>query len=254
MKKNRAIAIMMAGTLVLGVSGCKKEEGPTKEELQAQIQTLTDMTLDYEDQIATLERTLSGFTGTDSVPTAIIGVEDGTDKKTFQSIGGKIMFTRELEYPDSTQAPNMSGVRLSDRFTIKPSDNWVVQMNGTTTKYSHPNGVYGTIKVVRIDELVKTPVLKETAMEPFVASVPYTTEPEYDEIYFDDVSRGIQVTLDILNNSKPALIKSGIAGVNDYGILYTFYYEGDRDSSKTELINGLLRSITFNTQSMRVDS
>lgn len=254
MNKRKCIVIMVGLLSVIGFSGCGNEDGPTKEELQEQVSVLNSAMLDYEEQITTLQRTLSGLTGTDSFPSAIVDVEDGSGRKTFQSIGGKIMFNRELEYPGSTQAPNTSAVQLSDKFTIKPSDNWVVQMNGTTTRYSHPNGVYGTIKVIKIDDLIKTPELKEQAMIPFVESIPYTTEPEYDEIYFDDISRGVQVTLDILNNSKPALIKSGVCGIGEYGLVYTFYYDGDRDSSKTELINSLLRSISYSSQSMRVDS
>lgn len=236
------------------LTGCKQQDGPTYEELQQKVVELSNMNMGYEDEIANLERMIDGLSGTDTFPASIADVEDGSNKKTFQSIGGKILFSTELTYPGAIQAPNTSGIKISDKFTIKPSDNWMVQMNGNTTKYMHPNGIYGTIKVIKISDPLKTEEVKEQAVKPFVDGVPHTTEPEYDEIYFDDRSRGMQVTLSILNNNKPALIKSGVCGVGDEGIVYTFYYDGDKDNAKTELINSLLRSVKYSAQAMNVDS
>lgn len=253
-RKLRAVGLCVLASTVI-VSGCSgKQEGPTYEELQQQVKELSAANMAYEDDIAALERTIAGLSDTDKFPYSIADVEDGSGNKTFKSVNGKILFSKELTYPGSTQAPNTSGIKLSDKFTIKPSDNWIVQMNGTTTKYRHPNGVYGTVKVIRISDPVKTDKLKEESVIPFVDAVPHTTEPEYDEIYFDDRSRGMQVTLNILNNSKPALVKSGVCGIGETGLVYTFYYDGDRDSAKTELINSLLRSVMYGSQTMNVDT
>lgn len=254
MRKSAMIGLYALSTVII-LSGCgKKPEGPTYEELQQQVAELSSANMAYEDDIAALERTIAGLSDTDKFPYSIADVEDGSGNKTFKSVNGKILFSKELTYPGSMQAPNTSGIKLSDKFTIKPSDNWIVQMNGTTTKYRHPNGVYGTIKVIRISDPVKTNVLKDEAVVPFVEAVPHTTEPEYDEIYFDDRSRGMQVTLNILNNSKPALVKSGVCGIGETGLVYTFYYDGDRDNAKTELINSLLRSVMYASQTMNVDT
>lgn len=252
MKKKSLICMAIVAVMAVGITGCKKDEGPTKEELQAENSMMISMLAEKEVQIEQLNNTVQSLMGSDGPATAISEVADGTGNKTFNSIGGKIIFPTNLEYKDSVQGPNTSSIKLSERITIVPSDNWVIQMNGTTTKYSHPNGIYGTIKVSAIKEAFKNNIISEEVMNPFLDSIPYT-KCETGTIYLEQTERGIYADVNILNNGKPAVMKCGVMGYIDTAMVYTFYYEGDYDATKDELINSLLKTIKVGQQQLRIE-
>ena len=246
----------MALLAVVGVSislcGCNKESGPTVEELQAENQTMLSMLAEKEAQLEQLNEVVQSLRGSDGPATAISEVADGTGNKTFNSIGGKIIFPTNLEYAGSVQGPNTACLKISDRITISPSDNWVIQINGTTTKYSHPNGIHGTIKVSAIEEVAKQEVVDAEVMTPFLESIPYT-KCEKGTIYLEQSAKGMDADLSILNNGKPAVMKCGAMGYIDTAMVYTFYYEGDYDATKDELINSLLKTIKVGQQQLRIE-
>lgn len=251
-KKKSLVCLALAAILSVGVTGCKKDSGPTIEEVQAENTMMMNMLAEKETQIEQLNNTVQSLMGSDGPATAISEVADGTGNKTFNSIGGKIIFPTNLEYKNSVQGPNTSSIKLSDRITIVPSDNWVIQMNGTTTKYSHPNGIYGTIKVSAIDEAFKNEVIDEEVMTPFLNSIP-STKCEKGTVYLEQTERGLYADLNILNNGKPAVMKCGVMGYIDTAMVYTFYYEGDYDATKDELINSLLKTIKVGQQQLRIE-
>lgn len=249
--KKRLAALGLVAIMCMSLAACGKG-GPTKEELQSDNDLLTTMVADYEEQVGKLEQTIEALSGREGPLESISSVSDGSGKKTFNSIGGKILFPGELKYTNATQAPNTSKLNLSDKISIVPSDNWVVQINGTTTQYSHPSGVYGTIKVASIVEIVKASEIDETILKPFIDTIPHISE-ELGSIFIEDNWRGRHATMTILNNEKPAVLKCGVIGYSDISMSYTFYYDGDIDSNKTELINSLLKTISFGSQKMRIE-
>lgn len=249
--KKRGIAFVLVGVMTMVMlSGCDK--GPSKEEIQAENDSLLLTMAENESKIAELEATVASLKGGDGPSTAISEVSDGSGMKTFNSIGGKILFSEVLEYTGASQAPNTSKLNISDRISIVPSDNWVIQMNGTTTKYSHPNGIYGTIKVSTIPEVIKADLIESTMLEPFTNAIPHTSI-QNSKVYLEDVWRGMATEMTILNNEKPAVVKCGVLGYSDLALTYCFYYEGDKDNTKTELINNLLKSIKFGELQLRIE-
>lgn len=251
MKKKIAL-VAIAGILAFSMAGCRKEDGPTIADMQAENEMMASMIVSKDAQIEQMNSTIQSLMGSDGPATAITEVADGTGNKTFNSIGGKILFPTNLEYANSVQAPNNCSIKLSERVTIVPSDNWVIQLNGTTTKYSHPNGIYGTIKISSIGEAKKTSEINETMLQPFLSSIPYT-KCETGLIYLEQNERGMCANLNILNNGKPAAMKCGILGYIDTAMVYTFYYEGDYDATKDELINSLLKTVKVGQQQLRIE-
>ena len=241
----------MVLSIILGLSGCNSN-GPSKEDLQAENESLLASIVEYEDEVAYLKSALDAVNGTDTNYSAITSVSDGSKAETFQSINGKILFNTELTYTDSSQAPNNSALRLTDKINIVPSNNWVIQMNGTTTNFSHPNGIYGTIKVVSIEQLLKGEEVEANMLKPFTDSIPYTSKID-SKIYINNIWRGMSSELTILNNNKPAVIKCGLYGVGETGVIYTFYYDGDKDSTKTELVNNLLKTMRYGEQEVTLE-
>lgn len=248
----KSMTLITSTAIALSLCGCGKDKGPTIEEVQAENQVMLGMIAEKDTQIEQLNNTVQSLLGSDGPPTAISEVADGTGQKTFNSIGGKIIFPTNLEYKGSVQGPNTSSIKLSDRISIVPSDNWVIQINGTTTKYSHPNGIYGTIKVSAIQESFKNDVINDEVLSPFLDSIP-STKCEKGTVYLEQTERGMYADLNILNNGKPAVLKCGVMGYMDTAMVYTFYYEGDYDSTKDELINSLLKTIKIGQQQLRIE-
>ena len=225
--------------------------GKSAAELQQENAVMVEMLSESEEKVAQLEAALNSLTGGEGSFTAITDIEDGSGQ-TFTSIGGKILFPTNLEYTNSKQAPNNASLSLSDRITIVPSNNWVIQMNGTTTKFYHQNGITGEIKVSALDYTIKNAELYESSMKPFIDSIPYTNLTE-GKIYLEQTERGLCADLNILNNSKPAVLTCGMMGYIDTAMVYTFYYEGDYDATKDELVRGLLKTIKFGEQQLRIE-
>lgn len=249
--KAKAISVILIGVLTISMlSGCSK--GPSKEELQSENESMLMMISENEEQIKSLEATIESLKGGDGPATAISEVSDGSGAKTFNSIGGKILFPGELQYKGASQAPNTAKLNISDRVSIAPSDNWVIQINGTTTKYSHPNGIYGTIKISTIPEVIKADLIEETMLKPFTDTIPHTSILN-SKVYLEDIWRGMSSEMTILNNEKPAVVKCGLIGYADMAVTYCFYYEGDKDNTKTELINNLLKTVKFGELQMRIE-
>lgn len=244
--KKKILGILILS--MLSLVGCG---GVSKEELQEENSTLIMQLNDAEDKISNLENTLSSLNGEGGSLTGISETADGSGE-TFNSIGGNILFPAELTYTGSSQAPNTASVNLSSRVTIKPSDNWIIQMNGTTTKYTHPDGVYGTIKIVNISEPKKGDVIEEEMITPFTDEIPYTSIVN-SKVYLEDVWRGMSTEMTVLNNNKPAVIKAGLVGHSDTALIYSFYYNGDKSATKNEIINNLIKTIKFGELEVRIE-
>lgn len=244
----RKVCLMATALVVISsLTGCG---GVTKEELQAQNNMLISDLSEAEEEIEKLETTIKTLVGDNSL-VGITKVADGS-KETFNSVDGNILFPAELSYTGSYQAPNTASLNLASRISIKPSDNWKIQINGTTTKYSHPDGVYGTIKIVGIEEPIKGEFIEEQMIDPFTSAIPYTSKSNA-KIYLDDIWRGMNTEMTVLNNEKPAVIKAGLVGQGDTAIIYSFYYNGDKNATKNELITTLLQTIKFGGLEMRIE-
>lgn len=247
-KTGRWLGFGLAVTmLAVSLTGC----GPSKAELEAENDALMDELVSTQEQLEQLQNTVETLTGEES-PTSISSIEDGSNAQTFNSLNGKILFPSELTYAGSSQGPNNASINLSKTITIIPSDNWMIQMNGTTTKYSHPNGIYGTIKIGATDKVYKGEEVEPEMLEPFTSTIPYTSIIN-SKIYLEDVWRGMSSEMTIINNNKPAVIKCGLFGYSDVCLTYMFYYDGDKDNTKTELINNMLKTITVGSLKLRIE-
>lgn len=253
MKKKIALIMAIVFITTVGLTGCKKkEEGPTKEDLMDEIEVLQDQVEQLTSENTDMSSILSEIRGEADRGFAITSVQDGTKNETFNSIEGKIIFPGKLKYTGASQAPNTSGVMLTSRIKFNPSNNWVIQINGTTTKLYHPNGVWGTIKVSYVPELVKIGELIDNELIPFVEQIP-NTFLSYGKVYLEDIWKGAYADMSILNENKPAIVRTGLWGHTDTAVSFVFYYNGDRDLTKDELITTLLKSVNVNGLPVRVE-
>lgn len=249
MNRKKMICLGMC-LLSMALSGCG--EGPGKDELMKENEAMLMEIADLEDKIMESESLISALKGDGGPVTAVSEVPDGSGEKTFQSINGRILFPVELVYPGAEQAPNKARVLLSERLSIVPSDNWVLRISGTTTDYSHPDGIYGVMKITAIPDVLKSDELEAQVLKPFTDNIPYTSI-KTGSIFFDDERKGMHADMTILNNGQPAVLKSGFIGIGDESMSYCFYYAGDRDNTKNELISNLLKTVKYKDDAMRIE-
>lgn len=269
-KRRNVVTKLTAATLVLvtSLTGCGSSAG-------------SDVAIDWEAEYATLDSQYSNLQSEYSEMSAQVselteqlksmnGVApdnaNGVDSINlpsdyqFNEVGSRIQFQWALKYPTGSQAPNTSKVQLYQGCTIDPSNNWIVQMDGTTTRYNHPQGISGEIAIQIYDDEASESSYEEEIMGPFIELLNTTVDPFMYSIFVDDRLCGKCSTaiINIDNNEAgqdTAILKFGILGYKGVAISYCFYYDGKMDRTKTELVDSLIRSIRLNNGAeVRIDS
>lgn len=254
-------------TLIISLTGCTsggdsaqinwEEEYASLDQqysaLQSENSTLTSQVNELSEQLKSMNGVApDNANGVDSV--------NLPSEYQFNEVGSKIQFQWALKYPTGSQAPNTSKVQLYQGCTIDPSNNWIVQMDGTTTRYNHPQGISGEIAIQTYEDEANESSYEEEIMGPFIELLDTSVDPFMYSIFVDDKLCGKCSTaiINIDNNEAgqdTAILKFGILGYKGVALSYCFYYEGKMDRTKTELIDSLIRSIRFNNGSeVRIDS
>jgi hypothetical protein len=256
-KTIRCLTAVLA-TSSMCLTGCG---GSSKEDIESEYEALsTDYALlqeDYNTALDTIDELQSeiedssGVKEDNGVGIEELDLENKADD--FTQLGSKLKFDTTLKYTDAYQAPNTSKVMLSDDVSIDPSNNWVIEMDGTSTKYNHPMGIVGNITIESIDETVDDIFLESEILQPFLDTLNIKSNYTY-KIYVGSTWSGMCNTALVTTDTGTAMIKSGIIGYNKTAITYCFYYDGDMDKTKNELIDLLIRSIVINKENVKIDS
>lgn len=256
-------------TIALGLTGCGTTGGSSGADidweteyatLDSQYKELQDEKGTLQAQVDELSEQLKNMNGV--APDNANGIESLNLPSDYQfnEVGSKIQFQWALKYPTGSQAPNTSKVQLYQGCTIDPSNNWIVQMDGTTTRYNHPQGISGEIAIQIYEEEASESTYEEEIMGPFIELLDTTVDPFTYSIFVDDKLCGKCSTaiINVDNNEAgqdTAILKFGIFGYKGVAVSYCFYYDGKMDKTKTELVDSLIRSIRLNNGSeVRIDS
>lgn len=262
-ERKRTAMIMVAGIMSLtGITGCGGSGGSGEGEgdydtlladYEALLMERDDLALQVEDLESKLADT-SGVVADNSG--GIDGLDTDESSDEFVSLGSKIQFENTLRYTDAYQAPNTSEVKLCDDVFIDPSNNWIIEMDGTSTRYNHPQGIVGEINIQYYDEsnAIDSVFMEGELLQPFIETLQVRVTPVTYKIYVDDIWAGMCSTALIDTDTGTAILKFGVLGYNGIALTYCFYYEGEMDSTRTELIDTLVRSIKFGDAEVRTDS
>lgn len=244
----KKIGIALVLSLVL--SGCDNKE---LEEAQKQISVLTEERDSLSLQLQDMSEQLTSLQGIDTeTTTSITSYSTVANVNTVEDVSAKIQVDGLLEYSGSFQAPNTASINLLETATIIPSSNWSVRIDGTTSYYSHPSGVNGVIKMSNITNEVDEIYYQSDFIDPFLKALP-SDGVKTTRIYVDTKYAGLSTETAITQNENPAILKFGVFGRGTTSCVYCFYYDGKKDVTKSELIDGLIKSMTIEKRGVRVE-
>ena len=167
-----------------------------------------------------------------------------TGKKTFTTVNDTIAFPSEFKYPGSTQAPNTTSLNISEAVRIKPTANWICQMDGTTLELNHSSGISGKITIGTLDREAQKLLASslEEHMSAWFTELPAGTI-KYSRLYLKDDWFGLDATSNTNIDANPAHLRCGLLGFGDVSMQYMFVYSGDKDVAKDEVILSLIKTI-----------
>lgn len=236
--KKRLIAIGLIVTVMLGVTGCSG--GKSKADLERENAAMLDMLKENENKIASLEALVKSLTG--SEPKNVI---ESLRTDSINEINKVLILPAQLVYKGSTEAPGTGTLNISQNVSIVPSNNWVVKSNGSTAELGHKSGIYGVIKVGTIKDVLQPDVVESDVLKPFYSKFT-TSSLSVGNIFVGDVCWGKQVVMQTKIGDSDGVVQAGALGVGGTSVVYTFTYKGQYDSTKSELINILLKSMKVN--------
>ena len=249
------ISIISATIILSGCNGSNTEDelmNKSKEELVQLVRGKESQINSDQERIAELEGMLQGLGIESNKTPAISEFKDGTGRTTFNSIDGKIIFPVPFQYPESTQSPNTSSVNIASGINIKPTNNWLLKLDGTRLYLEHTSGIVGEVYVATISKSVAISELQSTVISPFFKDFP-PYEVSYSKIFLNEAWSGIQADTKTNIDEKESKLKCGMITSGYTQISYMFLYNGVRDSSKDEMITTLLNTITVNGNQFKVE-
>ena len=249
MKKFVKISAVLLSAM-LALTGCSNKE---LEEANATIAQLTEENESLNAQVTELLQDMEDNSGisTDS-ETTISSYSTTPEVNTVDDLNSIVHIDGLLEYTNSYQAPNTSSINLVDSATITPSANWSVRIDGTTSYYSHPTGVLGTIKMSNMDSEVDSIYYQEDFIDPFLQALPHDGV-KTSRIYVNTKYAGLSTETSIQSNQQPAILKFGVFGRGQTACVYCFYYPGKMDVTKSELVDTLIGSMSMEQGDVKVE-
>lgn len=246
----KALALMLVAVMLLSMTACSNDEN--KDPLLSESkQTLVDMINSQNNELiglyenkTMLEDRLKEIQEEKGPTPGIEVIDDLTGKKTFTTVNDTIAFPTELKYPGSTQAPNTTSLNISEAVRIRPTANWICQMDGTTLELNHSSGISGKITIGTLDrEAQKTLASSlEEYMSAWFTELPAGTI-KYSRLYLKDDWFGLDATSNTNIDAEAANLRCGLLGFGDVSMQYMFVYKGDKDVAKDEVILSLIKTM-----------
>lgn len=257
MKKKIALALC-AVVALMSLSGCKKQDddpiygGKSREEIIEMCNNLSQQLDMAQEEYDSLFELYNGIQS-ESKPTSSISITgDGTNRYTFNSIDGKIVFPKEFKYPGAEFTPGNGSMSIVQGIGIEPSANWVVRLNGSKMELEHASGISGTINVAIQNYTYSASQLQEEVFPNWFKELP-ASNIVYTNISVGSAKLGCQAVSPTLIDGEMAYIRCGMMAGSDRCIVYTFAYKGDKDITKDEAITNLLNTLTINGQTIIIE-
>ncbi len=200
-KKTRGkIALIIVGSIlgiaILGVVVYFLSTGRISSrvvELEANVASLEstlESTIDSKDtEISNLNRAISEMTITELVPTTSLQRIEGTEIPELWLQEGDFIAPNELIIEGTSAAVNSSYMLIGSKYTITPSERWLISIQGAIFELSHPNNIWARFRALSSKEVISVDVQQE-AVKNFFVGYP-STDITYRKLYIDDKQVGV---------------------------------------------------------------
>lgn len=253
MKKvmGKIVCLGLALVMLCGFSGCQKEdEGPTVEELLEINAAYMAELESANEQIENLQDSLDRLTGTKDTPAGKIVSIETDGGRTFKSLGGSISLPVEIAYPNSESAPSSSKIYLDSKYSINPGETWTIVLGSTECAMYHASGITVKFTIAKISDRVNAVDMREQMFDAITSAVP-CSNAKYGSIFYNDYALGATVCFTTSIDESPAQISIGAFGDGDRSIVWVSEYEGDIDPIKEELLEKLLGTLAYGSQTFK---
>ena len=145
MKKKLALA-MAACMLVGSLTGCGGDKGPSKADLEKELNIL-DSNLSAErkktDELAMI---IAGYNPNDSAAADVTKFyQMAVDKGAYFSFNDKINMANPIEVTPVREIQDQTLLKITDYVQFKPNQNWTIQAGSGHAEMSHSSGIYGEV-------------------------------------------------------------------------------------------------------------
>ena len=145
MRKKRLMALAVILGAAIMATGCK-DKGPTKEELQADLDSMTSTAGGYLSQVKQLKMILANYNSNESM---VQGLDDyislAADQGAYLAFDDKINVENPIKLEPNTPIQNETLLYLTNTVTFSPNQNWIVRAGSGHMELSHESGVYGEV-------------------------------------------------------------------------------------------------------------
>lgn len=239
------MAVVFTAALVL-LTGCGKKD--------AEIEALRAQNASLSTQIADLSSQLENATQITelTVENSLFSI-DGKPNGEFKLVDGKINFPKSLMFPEGTSALDASNslVRVGSKFIYYPSDSWLVNVRGTTLNFSHPADIWGSIRSVKMLDVMTVDQMK-AQFTAFFKPFP-STNISYKDVFLDDTLVGMIATAPIKVEGADHVVTAALVFKGDFGQIILFDYKDNKSGLQQELINALIKTGTSGDFTLKFD-
>lgn len=200
MKNNIKRVGVIGLAVALSVSslvGCKKkDEGPTKEELQVALNTANTNIATLQNQLNGTKEVLATYDPslTDIDLSAITLLPTG--QQAYTSINSKIRLHSQLDMSPSTPLPNTTEVVLGGNIHYIPSNNWTFELNNNVVRLQHKSGMLVTLKVYKYVGSSTPYDVMDTTIRPYLTNLS-ATEASAKQVFINGSVVGGLITSDM---------------------------------------------------------
>jgi len=224
----------------------------------ADLKATLQSTIESKDKkISELKKAVEDTTVKEVVPETSLQRVEGSEVPEFWLIEGDFIAPNKLAIPETFDDVNNSNIQIGTIFKFIPSENWLIAIKGTTVEFSHPSKIWGKVKALGHNERIASESEMKQIIQNFFIGYPSTTI-SYRKIFMDDMVAGymgkaaITVKDTEAGTEKEMILNVGFAQRGDYTI--SFLFANDKESMVAqELIDLLLRSITFGDSKMKIE-
>lgn len=247
--KRKIVSLIIICATVGIIGGCSSTDANKEPLMKEKKETVVQMYNNLLSKYTELSNEYDELTGkidnlknNGELNPGVTKVGDGDGDLTLNSVNSQIQFDQPLVYPEATSVSTSSKVDITEDISIKVRDNWVIALKNSQLDMQHSNGISGTINVSKIDDYGEINI-KDDILTPWVNQVTQDNI-EYSDIFVDSDIWGEQAKFSAAINEKPCRIQAGLFTYGDSCVAYTFVYKGEVDTTKDEIIKGILNTIT----------
>lgn len=232
MFKKICVAVLTC-SLILSLTACGGD-GKKVKELEATVTAQNEQIAQLQAQVA------SGSVTEQSIASSLQTVE-GKKVPEFKFVDDTIVFPNKLQLPNSQVDAVVTQVKLGSKYSVSPSNNWLVRCDGSQVSLTHPSKIWGKISAVTLTEPVKKIEDMQSILKQFFVGFP-TTNITYKQIFMDGTLTGLCADAPIVVEDQNYHVVVGFNTKSSTGIEFLFTYADDGSGVQGELVYSLLRS------------